>query len=313
MNRFDRLTAILIHLQSKKIVVAQEIADRFEVSLRTVYRDIKSLEEAGVPVIGEKGLGYSLMEGYRLPPVMFTEEEVIAFLMAEKILENYADIHNSKLFKSAMYKIRAVLRSAEKTKLEHMDENITVRQKNSEHNFLINDTIPVLLKSISEKRALRVKYAAEGDKATEWEIEPIGIFHEHGAWSVLAFCPVQNIYRPFRTERILSITVTGKGFQQEHPTMKEYFVAAAPSPKSFPAVIDIKADKARYLQDQKFNYGFRSEKILGSHVRMYFDAPCLEAFSRWYITFADFAVIVQPIALKGLLKDRLMAVLKEIS
>src|SRR5688500_15322575 len=118
MNRFDRLTAILIHLQSKRLVVAQDIADRFEISLRTVYRDIQSLEQAGVPVVGEKGLGYSIMEGYRIPPVMFTEEEVIAFLMAEKILENHADIYHSEKFKSAMFKVRAVLRSAEKKALE---------------------------------------------------------------------------------------------------------------------------------------------------------------------------------------------------
>ena len=58
MNRIDRLSAILIHLQSKKVVRAQEIADRFEISLRTVYRDIRALEEAGVPIGAEPGLGY---------------------------------------------------------------------------------------------------------------------------------------------------------------------------------------------------------------------------------------------------------------
>ncbi len=79
MNRIDRVTAILIQLQSKKIVRAQEIAERFSISLRTVYRDIKTLEEAGIPIAGEAGVGYSIMEGYRLPQVMFTKEEAIAF------------------------------------------------------------------------------------------------------------------------------------------------------------------------------------------------------------------------------------------
>ena len=72
MTRFDRITAILVQLQSKKIVTAQEIADRFEISLRTVYRDIRSLEEAGVPISSEAGVGYSMMEGYRLPPIVFS-------------------------------------------------------------------------------------------------------------------------------------------------------------------------------------------------------------------------------------------------
>ena len=72
MNRIDRLHAILTHLQSKRLVTAQEIADRFDISLRTVYRDVKALDESGVPVIGEAGTGYTIMEGYRLPPVMFS-------------------------------------------------------------------------------------------------------------------------------------------------------------------------------------------------------------------------------------------------
>ena len=80
MNRIDRLNAILIQLQTKRKIKAQEIADKFGISLRTVYRDVKALEEAGVPVIGEAGSGYQLMEGYRLPPVQFCREEAAALI-----------------------------------------------------------------------------------------------------------------------------------------------------------------------------------------------------------------------------------------
>uniref|UniRef100_UPI003593F555 helix-turn-helix transcriptional regulator n=1 Tax=Persicitalea sp. TaxID=3100273 RepID=UPI003593F555 len=68
MNRLDRLTALLIQLQSKRILRSQEIAERFDISLRTVYRDMRTLEMAGVPIIGEAGVGYSIVQGYRLPP-----------------------------------------------------------------------------------------------------------------------------------------------------------------------------------------------------------------------------------------------------
>jgi predicted DNA-binding transcriptional regulator YafY len=95
--------------------------------------------------------------------------------------------------------------------------------------------------------------------------------------------------------------------------MKDYFEKEAGKRTFFPVVIDIQTDKARYLQEQKFNYGFISEKQHKDHIRMHFEAPCLEAFSRWFITFADFASIVEPVSLKGLLKERLKAVLKEIS
>src|SRR5688572_29301370 len=105
MNRIDRLHAILTHLQSKKKVTAQDIADRFNISLRTVYRDVKALEESGVPVIGEAGIGYSVMEGYRLPPVMFTQEEASALIMGAKLAEKFTDHSVRKHFDAALYKI----------------------------------------------------------------------------------------------------------------------------------------------------------------------------------------------------------------
>jgi predicted DNA-binding transcriptional regulator YafY len=96
MNRIDRISAILIQLQSRRVVKAGDIAERFNISLRTVYRDIKTLEEAGIPLIGEAGVGYSIMDGYRLPPVMFTREEATAFLTAEKFVEKLTDTTTMK-------------------------------------------------------------------------------------------------------------------------------------------------------------------------------------------------------------------------
>src|SRR5882762_2366702 len=118
MNRIDRISAILIQLQSRRVTKAQDIADRFAISLRTVYRDVKALEEAGIPIIGEAGVGYSIMDGYRLPPVMFTQEEAIAFLTAEKFVEKLTDASTTEHHKSAMYKVRAILKTTEKDMLE---------------------------------------------------------------------------------------------------------------------------------------------------------------------------------------------------
>src|SRR6218665_238143 len=91
LKKLNRIVAILTHLQSARTVTAQELADRFDVSLRTIYRDIRTLEESGVPVVGEAGQGYSIMEGYRLPPVMFTREEAGSFITAEKLMQNLTD------------------------------------------------------------------------------------------------------------------------------------------------------------------------------------------------------------------------------
>ncbi|HZB12127.1 MAG TPA: HTH domain-containing protein, partial [Chryseolinea sp.] len=106
MNRIDRLTAILIQMQTKRVVKAEEIADRFEISLRTVYRDVKALMEAGVPIGSEAGKGYFIVDGYHLPPVMFTQEEGSAMLFAGKLVEKMTDKSIRKEFESALLKIK---------------------------------------------------------------------------------------------------------------------------------------------------------------------------------------------------------------
>ena len=112
MNRINRVTSILIQLQSK-IIPAKEIAQRFNISLRTVYRDIRTLEEAGIPIGSEAGKGYFLVE-LLLPPVMFTAAEVGALITAGKFLNCHGDESFIKDFDSAMYKIKSILKHGEK-------------------------------------------------------------------------------------------------------------------------------------------------------------------------------------------------------
>lgn len=119
MNRFDRVTAILLQLQAKRKVSGSTLAEQFGVSLRTVYRDLRTLEEAGVPLLGEPGIGYSLAEGYRLPPAMFTREEALALLTAEKLAARLTDAPTAHLSSAAMDKVRAVLRRPDR---DHLDQ-----------------------------------------------------------------------------------------------------------------------------------------------------------------------------------------------
>jgi predicted DNA-binding transcriptional regulator YafY len=125
MNRLDRLTAILIHLQTKRVVRAQELASRFCISLRTVYRDIRSLEEAGVPIGAEAGVGYFLTD-YHLPPVMFTNAEASALMMGGKLIEKWTDESVQTEFTSALFKIKSVLKRPDQEHLDDLDAHINV-------------------------------------------------------------------------------------------------------------------------------------------------------------------------------------------
>ena len=121
MNKFDRVISTLVLLQTKKIMKASTISERFDISLRTVYRDINTLKTAGIPIIGDPGIGYSIMDGYRLPPIMFTEAEVASLLTAEKFIGKITDKDTQVYYSSAMTKIKAILRSSEKQSLAVLD------------------------------------------------------------------------------------------------------------------------------------------------------------------------------------------------
>ncbi|MBC7914735.1 MAG: YafY family transcriptional regulator [Pyrinomonadaceae bacterium] len=310
MNRIDRLSAILIQLQSQRVVKAQDIALRFEISLRTVYRDVKALEQAGIPVIGEAGIGYSLVEGYRLPPVMFTREEASAFLTAEKLVERLTDSATSTDFKSAMYKIKSVLRTTEKDYLEHLDSHIEVlksrRQLQSRTDL---NLLPTILSGISEKKALRLNYFTQyRQENSERIIEPVGVIYLDNYWHLIAFCKMREAMRDFRMDRILDLALTSETFQHKHPTLQEYLKKENRERELFEIIIQVNKKIHQYLDEQKYYNGFISETHSGDDVVMNFLCCSLEGFARWYMMFGSEARIIKP----QLLKERVRILLAQL-
>ncbi|MES2775358.1 MAG: YafY family protein [Bacteroidota bacterium] len=315
MNRIDRVTAILIQLQSKKVVRAQEIADRFSISLRTVYRDIKTLEEAGIPLAGEAGVGYSIMEGYRLPPVMFTKEEAIAFLTAEKLVEKLTDPASKKHYQEAMFKIKAVLRYSEKELLEDMSANIEV----VENRYLpAKDSHPIhlqtILKSIAAKEILDIGYFANhSQQYSNRDVEPVGIFYQGSYWYMIAFCRMRHDYRNFRTDRISYINATARHFEKQHPSLKSFLTKIGKDHEMFTIVVNVEKSVLKYFGDQKYYNGFVSERIVGDKMEMTFVTASLMGFARFFMHFGEHADIISPASLKELVKSNLEAMGKRLT
>ncbi|MCE7060418.1 YafY family protein [Dyadobacter sp. CY343] len=311
MNRFDRITAILIQLQSRKIVKAQDLAERFEISLRTVYRDISSLAEAGVPIIGEAGVGYSIMDGYRLPPVMFTKEEARTFITAEKLMEKFTDFSTQSQYQSAMFKVKAVLRSSEKSVVESLEDHIAVRRMNNAFYKPTSNTFDILLKSISEKKIAKIRYTAiNSDEQLERVIEPVGLYHENNYWYAIAYCHLRSDYRNFRSDRILHSEMTDRSFEHKHAPLKEFLENGHEGQNL--RLVRIKMDKriARYVGEQRIYYGFVSEIVREDHVEMSFLTVSLEGFARWFLMIAPNAQILEPVSLKTIIK-RLLTQISE--
>lgn len=300
MNRIDRLTAILTQLQSKRLVKASEIANRFDISLRTVYRDIRALGEAGVPVTGEAGMGYSIVDGYRLPPVMFTKDEALAFLMAEKIVEKVTDQHNSQQFQSAMYKIKAVLRSAEKEVLEDVAENIEIVKRSN--SLLLNgqpNLLQIILSSIAGRTLVHITYTTfEQQETTRRNIEPVGIYYAYEQWYLIAFCRLREAYRTFRVDRISGIELRPEKFQQQHPSLKSFLEQIEKKEKLQKVVLEVDQAVTKYLREEKYRQGFVMETDKGDKVEMIFMTSSIEFFARWLIMLADHVTILQPQVLR---------------
>jgi predicted DNA-binding transcriptional regulator YafY len=297
MNRFDRITAILIHLQSRKIVTSQHLSDRFKVSQRTIYRDIRTLEEAGVPILSEAGVGYSIMDGYRLPPVMFTREEAVSMVTAEKLMDKMVDKVLGEHYQSAMYKVRAVLKHSEKEWLQLLESQIQIFPGHSPVNAKIPNTLELILKSIAEQKVVHLRYKAfMADDSIDRIIEPVGIFHENQFWYVFAFCQTRQDYRQFRADRMEQLRVSGDSFTRIHEDLEHYRKKKfAYSSDKQEITLLVPASAYRYIHSQSKYFGVVREKKIGKSVEMTFlhEVDC-DGMARWYLMYADTVQIIGP-------------------
>jgi len=197
MNRFDRVTSLLLMLQTRSVVTAGFLSEHFEVTERTIYRDIRTLENAGVPIGSEAGVGYFLEKGYRLPPVSFTLDEAASLLLGEKLLSASLDRNSHNDYKQALNKVRAVLDASDKDYLLEINEN--AEQADHDDRWL-RECRSVLVR----RQIVRIAYASlsVGD-ATSRNIEPIGLFYYSGHWHLIAWCRLREDYRDFRLDRIV--------------------------------------------------------------------------------------------------------------
>lgn len=309
MNRLDRLTAILIHLQTKRVVRAQDLANRFGISLRTVYRDIRSLEEAGVPIGAEAGVGYFLTD-YHLPPVMFTTAEASALLMGGKLVEKWADQSVKTKFESALFKIKSVLKRTDQEHLDNLDAHINVAKPPTQGPYsdeLLND----IQQAIAGHQVLTLQYHSQyNDAETQRDVEPVGLYHYNMGWHLIAFCRTRQDYRDFRVDRIRQLTNSGEYYSRRNRlTLQEYLdrMGTTDMPTVAVTVLFRKAT-TRFLQREKHTFGYQRQDDLGDYVRIYFQTPYVEGLARWLLMYGKSATIEQP----DMLRNRILTLAEEI-
>ena len=221
MNRIDRLFGILTLLQSKKHVPAEKISQKFGISIRTVYRDVKALCEQGIPVSFEQNKGYFIVQGYFLPPVSFSSEEAAALLLMEGLVPAFADKSVHTHYSSALNKIKAVLRSNQKDKLEILSSNIRMQWPDRfTNNF---DYLTILQEAISSRNIVDLQYKNNNNEVSRRLAEPIGLIFYAFSWHLIGWCHMRQDYRDFKVVRILSVKNMNQPFTREdHISLSEY-------------------------------------------------------------------------------------------
>ena len=220
MNRIDRLMSILLTIQSKKFVPTKFLAEKYELSERTIYRDIKALNEIGVPVYFEPQKGYGLLEGYFLPPLTFTVEEANSLLLLKNLAEKFTDQSITKITNTALDKIKAGLKYNDQKKFEEISSK---QETYIPDHVNTSDYLSKIQNAIIDKQILKITYTDNRNQQSQREIEPIGLIFYTEQWHLLAWCWLRKDYRDFKTNKINDLQTTIKLFKKQHTySIQEY-------------------------------------------------------------------------------------------
>jgi predicted DNA-binding transcriptional regulator YafY len=287
MNRIDRLFAITLQLQSKKHLRAQDLARIFEVSERTIYRDMAALSESGVPVVSLPGDGYELMEGFYLPPLLLTPAEASAlFLGAQMLLAQAAGKLPSDA-ERALAKLTLVLPKTTRSEIERLLEIIRIIIMPTARFDLDEPRLTTLHKAIGERRVIWLRYHAYNSNAiSEREVEPTSLAFFNGAWYVAGFCRLRQDWRSFRLERIDQVKLLKQRFTPR-PTV-------AKSGEPLTVRIRFASDIVRWVRERQ-HYGFTGEEVeTAEGVIMHYRLESLSEIKPWLLSWGASAEPLAP-------------------
>lgn len=206
MRRADRLFQIVQYLRGGRLLTARTLAERLEVSERTIYRDIADLIGTGVPIEGEAGVGYLMRAGYDLPPLMFTEREISALVAGARLIKAWGGLEMARAAEDALSKIDAVLPDTARQRAEQVEIHA---MSGPEMNHALRALIDTVDAAINARTALRCSYRDADGQPTERRIRPLGLWFWGKVWTLIGWCELRNDFRMFRLDRFETLDNDG--------------------------------------------------------------------------------------------------------
>ncbi|MES3002807.1 MAG: YafY family protein [Pseudomonadota bacterium] len=211
MRRADRLFHIIQLIRGRRLTTAAYLAQRLEVSERTIYRDIADLQVQGVPIEGEAGVGYRLGAGFDLPPMMFTQDEAKALVASVRMAQVWLDPAMSQGAQDALGKILSVLPAQARVAAEAL----AVYAPPGGLPATAQRTLQTLREAVHERRKIFINYRDVADKASERTLRPLGCFYWGKVWTLAAWCEQRNDFRSFRVDRVTYVRRLDEQFRDE--------------------------------------------------------------------------------------------------
>jgi predicted DNA-binding transcriptional regulator YafY len=220
MRRADRLFQIVQHLRGGRLVTARLLAERLEVSERTIYRDIADLQSTGVPIDGEAGVGYLMREGFDLPPLMFNRDEVVALVAGARLIRAWGGASMARAAEEALVKIEAVLPAQDRPRVN----GTAIHAPTLTMTDADRQTIDALERATETRDILSISYRDGEARDTMRDIRPLGLWFWGKVWTLVAWCELRQDFRAFRIDRIAEMRPKGERFRPERgKTLADFY------------------------------------------------------------------------------------------
>ncbi|MFZ1681358.1 MAG: YafY family protein [Rhizobiaceae bacterium] len=211
MRRADRLFRLVQILRPGRLATARMLAERLEVSERTIYRDIADLIGSGVPIHGEAGVGYMMRAGYDLPPLMFSRDEIVALVAGARMVRAWGGAAMARAAEEALEKIGAVVPEADRRRIAATE----IHAPSSALTDGDRIRIDLIEKAVEARAVLAIDYLDEKGGATRRDVRPLGLWFWGKVWTLVAWCEMRDDFRTFRIDRIAALGPAGRVFRPE--------------------------------------------------------------------------------------------------
>ncbi|HSY72871.1 MAG TPA: YafY family protein [Alloacidobacterium sp.] len=198
MRRADRLFRIVQLLRSGRLQTARHLAEKLQVSPRTIYRDVQDLQLSGVPITGEAGVGYTLRRDFDIPPLMFDREEITALVLGARMVQAWGGTQLTEAANRALRKIEAVL----PTDLRERIDEVLLYAPGFRVSAELRSKLDTLHAAAQERRVVLIAYSREDAQKSVRRLHPLALYFWGGTWTLAAWCELRNDFRSFRVDRM---------------------------------------------------------------------------------------------------------------